>query len=80
MSPSRVPDRITCLAPGLVAPLRYKRLSPDFMYKRRPGRRRGRGLSGVSRKEWLVLEGRGTQGELRGCGAGLLGSVLPVQE
>jgi hypothetical protein len=38
MSPSKVPDRITCLALKLVAPLRYKRLSPDFMYRRRPER------------------------------------------
>lgn len=36
MSPSKVPDLITCLALKLVTLLRYKRLSPDFMYKRRP--------------------------------------------
>lgn len=55
MSPSKVPDRITRLALKLVTPLRYKRLSPDFMYKRRPKAQQRpeqsqKGMASVERK------------------------------
>lgn len=69
MSPSKVPDQITCLALELVAPLRYKRLSPDFMYKRRPetqqraGRAVSEGMTSARRKRDLsqmVAKGLGS--------------------
>lgn len=75
MSPSKVPDRITCLALKLVTPLRYKRLSPDFMYKRRP---KAQQRPEQSQKGMASAEGIGIhlRRSLRSWGTGSMGKDL----
>lgn len=70
MSPSKVPDRITCLALRLVTPLRNKQLSPDLCTKGDP-RVLGRVSPGHDwREEEKTSDDRYGAQELASCSAG----------